>query len=84
MRMYIYYAVSLELTFAGRHALKPPVINVFVVSRSAILKPSTARSATAVSAGFLERAAFGACHRFRDRYGDGWRVDRRGDCRPDY
>ena len=66
MRMYLQYAVSLELTFAGRHALKPLVINIFVVGTSAVLKPSTTRSATAVSAGFRERAASGARRRFHD------------------
>ena len=55
------------LTFAGFHALKPPVVNVFVACTSAVLKPSTARSATTVSAGFLEFAAFGARHRVSDR-----------------
>ena len=75
MRMYRQYGVRLELTFARRHALKPLVVNVFVAGTSAVLKPSTTGSATAVSAGFLERAAFGACHRFSDRWGDGWRAD---------
>ena len=78
MMMYL-CAVSLELTFAGRHALEPPVIDIFVVGRSAVLKPSTARSATASSAGFLECTAFVARHRFGNRGGDGWRVDRSGD-----
>ena len=67
MRMYLKYVVSFELTFAGRHALKPHVAKVFVVGASAVLKPSTTRSATALSAGFLERAAFGASQRFSDR-----------------
>ena len=58
--------VSLELTFAGRHALIPLVVNIFVAVASAVLKPSTARSATTLSAGFLERAAFEARHRFSD------------------
>ena len=51
---------GLELTFAGSHSLRPLVINIFVADTSAVLKPSTARSTTAVSARFLERAAFGA------------------------
>ena len=59
--------VSLELTFAGRHTLKPLMINIFLACISAVLKPSTARSATAVSAGFLERPTFGARQRFTDR-----------------
>ena len=66
MRMFL-YAVSLELTFAGRHSLKPLVINIFVVDTSAALKPSAASSATTLSAGFLKRATFGAPHRFSDR-----------------
>ena len=49
--------ISLELTFAGLHALRPHVINVSVAGTSAVLKPSTARSATTDSAGFLERTA---------------------------
>ena len=61
------HAVSLGLTFAGRHALKPFVTNIFVAGTSAVLKPSTARSATTASAGFLERAAVGASHRFCHR-----------------
>ena len=52
--------VSLGLTFAGLHAFRPPVINLVAAKRSAVLEPSTARSATTDSAGFLERAAFGA------------------------
>ena len=72
-RIYL-HAVRLELTFASLHALKPAVTNVSVARTSAVFKPSTARSATAVSAGFLECAAFGARHRFSDCCGDGWRV----------
>ena len=63
----IYNIVSLELTFTGRHALKPFVTDIFVAGTSAVLKPSTARSTATVSAGFLECAAFGARHRFSDR-----------------
>ena len=59
--------VSIKLTFAGRHSLKPLVINIFVAGTSAVLKPSTARSATTVSAGFCERATPGARHHFHDR-----------------
>ena len=61
---------SIELTFAGLHAVRPPVINVSVAGSSAVLKPSTARSAATVSAGFLERATFGASHRFSEHWGD--------------
>ena len=59
--------IGLELTFAGLHAIKPLVINVSVPGTSALLKPSTARSATTDSAGFLERAALWARHHFSDR-----------------
>ena len=61
------HVFGLELTFAGRHAPKPLMIKIFVACTSAVLKPSTTRSATTVSAGFLEHAAFGARHRFSDR-----------------
>ena len=67
MRMHRSYDVRLELTCAGRHALKPLVVNLFIGDTPAVLKPSTARSTTAVSAGFLEFAAFGARHCFSDR-----------------
>ena len=66
------YAISLELTFAGRQTLEPPVVNIFIVVTPAVLKPSTARSAAAASTGFRERAAFGASDGFHDRCGDGW------------
>ena len=52
------HGIVIELTFAGLRALKPTVISVFVADTSAFLKPSTTRSATTDSAGFLERAAF--------------------------
>ena len=65
--MYRKCGVRLELTFARRHALKPLVVNVFVAGTSAVLKPSTPRSATAVSAGFRERAAPGTRSHFHDR-----------------
>ena len=67
MRMNRQHGVRLELTFAGRHALKPLVVNVFVAGSSAVLKPSTTGSATTASGGFLEFAAFGARNRFGDR-----------------
>ena len=70
------HALSLELTFASSHALKPFVISVAVAGTSStFFIPSTTRSATTDSAGFLERAAFWARHRFSDRCGDGWRAD---------
>ena len=58
---------SIELTFAGLHALKPPVINVSVAGSSAVLKPSTARSATTDSARFSELAALWTHHRVHNR-----------------
>ena len=58
--------VALELTFTRRHALKPLMIDFIVVGTSAVLKPSAVRSATTASAGFLERAAVGACQRISD------------------
>ena len=61
------HTINLKLTFASPDALKPPVTNVPVVNTSTILKPSTARSATTLSAGFRERATFGARRRFHDR-----------------
>ena len=66
MRRSIYELVhggSIGLTFAGLHALKPPVISVSVASTSAVLIPSTARSATTDNSGFLELAALWARHR---------------------
>ena len=44
------HVIGLELTFAGRHAFMPPVINIFAAKPSTVLEPSTARSATADSA----------------------------------
>ena len=57
------HAVNIELTFAGLHALKPPAINSCVAGTSAVLIPSTARSATTDSAGFLKHAALFTRHR---------------------
>ena len=48
--MYRKHIVSLELTLAGRYALKPLVSDISVVGASAILIPSTAKSATTGSA----------------------------------
>ena len=44
------HVIGLELTFAGRHAFMPPVINIFAAKTSTVLEPSTARSATTDSA----------------------------------
>ena len=54
---------SLGHTFAGLDALKPPVTDVSVAGTSTILVPSTVRSATTGSAGFLECAALWARQR---------------------
>ena len=54
VRVYLQWG-SLGLTFAGLRALGPRVVSVSVTS--AVLIPSSARSATTSSAGFLERAA---------------------------
>ena len=51
------HAINIKLTFASLYTLKPPVINVSIAGSSAVLKPSTARSATTDSAGSAERAA---------------------------
>ena len=74
----VLYTVSLELTFAVQHALKPFVINVFVAGTPAVLVPGTTRSATAVSTGFRERATFGAYLLFNGW----WRADRRSGLCP--
>ena len=60
---------DLGLTFAGRDALKPLVMSVPVAGNSAVLEPSTTRSATTGSAGFFERAAL--CAGDRIGRGDG-------------
>ena len=59
--------ISLELTFAGLQAVKPPVINVSVPGTATVLIPRTTRSTATHSAGFLERAALWARHRLSDR-----------------
>ena len=56
------HGVSLELTFAGLDTLKPHVINFSVAGTSTVLIPSSARSATTGSAGFLERPALRTRH----------------------
>ena len=60
-------AINVGLTSAGLRALQPAVINAFVTNTSAVFKPSTASSATTLSAGFLERATLGTHHRISDR-----------------
>ena len=59
----MYLLLAMELTFAGPHALNPPVLNVFVANASALFVPSTARSTATDFAGSLEGAARWARHR---------------------
>ena len=59
--------ISLELTYAGLHALKPLVINVSVAGTSTVLVPSPTRSATTDSSGFLEGTALWTPHRIGNR-----------------
>ena len=73
--------VSMKLTFTSLHALKPLVVNVSVAGTSAVLIPSTARSTTTDSAGFLECAALWARNRITDGWDDKRRADWLGFCR---
>ena len=68
------HAIALELTFAGLHALKPAVISVSAAGPSAVLEPSTARSATTDSAGLRELPALWTRYFCSDRWGDVWRA----------
>ena len=61
------HAITWELTFAGLHAFRPPVINIAGAKLSAVLEPSTARSATADSARFPECSTPWARQRVSDR-----------------
>ena len=56
------HGFRLGLTSAGLGAVKPPVTSLAVAGNSAVLVPSTARSATTDSAGFHKRAALWARH----------------------
>ena len=47
-------AICIGLTFASLHALNKTVVDVSVATISTILMPSTTRSATTYSSGFLE------------------------------
>ena len=44
------HVIGLALTFAGRHAIGPPVIDIFAAKSSAVLEPSAAGSATTAPA----------------------------------
>ena len=81
MRMHGYMSLALKLTFASLHALKPLVVSVSVAGTSAVLIPSTTRSAATDSAGFLERAALWARNRITDGWDDKRRAGWPGFCR---
>ena len=78
------HITGFELTFAGLHAFRPPVINILAAKSSAVLEPSTTRSATTDSAGFRKRTALWTRHLIAR--GDGYRprVDWCGDWRANY
>ena len=69
------HIISLELTFAGLHTLNPSVFHFPVAGTPAFLVPSTTRSTTAESTGFLKCAALWARHLISNRGGDGWHAD---------
>ena len=69
------HAIALQLTFAGLHALNPAVISVCAAGPSAVLEPSTARSATTDSARFREHTALWTRLFCSDRWGDVWRAN---------
>ena len=79
--MHLQTSVNPGLTFAALHALKPGVFKFSIALASTILIPSTARSATTDSSGFLERAAVRTHHNSR---GDAWGGDRHGDWNAGY
>ena len=60
------HVIGLELTFAGLHAFRPPVIGIFADKSCAVLEPSTAARTTTAFAGFLAQTTLGtlrtACH----------------------
>ena len=64
--------VNVELTLAGFFAVKPAVKYIFIINNPTSPIPSTARSTTADSPGFLERAALWTYH---NRRGDIDRLD---------
>ena len=82
-RMYL-HGFSLGLTCASLKPLKPPVASVPVADTSAILKPSTTRSATTGPAGFLERTALWARHLIARGDGERSRVEECVVWRADY
>ena len=57
----------LGLTFAGLHAFRPSVSNIFAVKCSTVLEPRTTRGTTTDSARFPKRAALWTRHRNKDR-----------------
>ena len=72
------------LTFAGLGALKPPVIGVSVAGASAVFIPSTPRSTTADSTGFLERVTLWAHYLIGRGDSSCGCADWCGDCHADY
>ena len=66
----------LALTRAGLHAIGPRVIDTLAATSSAVLEPSSTRSATTDSAGFPECAALWTSCDTMDRGGVRWRADR--------
>ena len=61
------HGINIELTFAGLQALRPPVTNVSVACSSAVIIPSTARSATTDYTRLCKHAALRTFHRISDR-----------------
>ena len=59
--------MTIELTFAGLYAFEPAVVHIPVAGTPAVLKPSTARSATTDFAGFLEGTALRTLYYVNDR-----------------
>ena len=61
---------SVELTFAGLHAFRPAVTDIFIADPSAVLIPSAARSAATDSTGPRERPTVWTLPRTSNRWVD--------------
>ena len=61
------HVIGLELTFTGLHAFRPFVINILAAKSSTAIEPSTARSATTDSTGFLEHSTLWTRYVISDR-----------------
>ena len=61
------HVIHAELTFAGLHAFRPLVINILAAKSSTVIEPSTARSATTQSTGFLEHSTLWTRYVISDR-----------------